>query len=95
MDIDYKAAGSTGDALKILEHYNPKILVADIMLANEDAKPIVEYFKRSCPNSKVVLITSLPGITARSVANELKADGLLLKPFDLSELEEVVKKYVS
>ena len=89
--LDHAAVGSVPEALSFLESHCPSILLVDMLLGNLDAHPVVEYCKKKYPNCKTVLVTALQAAIAKELGMEMKVDNVLLKPFELDELEQLLK----
>jgi len=79
------------DALRVLEHTDPWLLLLDVNLPRMDGRDLVQELKDRRISVKVVIMTGAQD--ARRTAQELGADGYLAKPFDLDELARIVEHH--
>lgn len=82
--------GSEG--LKELKRAPPKLVLLDIMLPDMSAKEIMGAIKsnNNLKNIPIFFLTAISEIEAKKLADDLKATGLILKPFDLNQLDVVL-----
>lgn len=91
--LKYKATSNPEEALQFLKTHCPNILLTDYMFgAGITASPLIEKCRQLYPSCKSVLITTLKESQAEVVARKIGADHLLLKPFDISKLESLLKE---
>lgn len=90
--VEYKAASCKKEGLELLKENCPAILLTDMLLPDGDAKELIEYCKKYHTDCRSILITAIQPCKAREVAEELHIDKLILKPFDIEELETVIKE---
>jgi two-component system response regulator (stage 0 sporulation protein A) len=76
------------ETLKLIQEYEPDIVILDIIMPHLDGIGVLEKLQASSiePRPKIVILTALgqENMTVRSV--ELGADYYILKPFDLEVL---------
>jgi CheY-like chemotaxis protein len=85
----------TGACFQQMEHTLPDLILLDVLLSGEDGGEICRRLKsdertRDIP---VVLLSAHTGL--REKAKGCGANDFLVKPFRLTELREIVKKYLS
>lgn len=81
-------AGSVGEALEKIEALRPELLFLDIELPDGDGFQVLE--KSSARNFEVIFITAYDQYATR--AFKFSATDYLLKPVDIDELQEAVKR---
>jgi two-component system phosphate regulon response regulator PhoB len=86
---------SSGKAIekKILK-YMPDLILLDLWIPGIDGKEITKVLKRDKKLKKIpIVIISALNETGK-ISQEIGADDFLSKPFDLTDLTNVVEKYV-
>ncbi len=78
-------------ALKELKNIKPKLILLDIILPDISGYEVIktlrfEYLYKDLP---IFFLTAVPGSDVEEKAKDLKATGLILKPFDLEQLDIV------
>nr|MDO8115330.1 response regulator [Candidatus Sigynarchaeota archaeon] len=81
--------------VKELLESRPKVLLLDVILPEVDGFTLCKQIKNDAAlsNTKVIFLTAVPETHVRNKMDECKADGYILKPFNLVTLD-VVKKYI-
>lgn len=92
MNISFKSAKNQKEGLTLIKDFCPQILLADLLLGDGDASPIIKYCRENYPKCKSVLMTAMAKSIAEIIANQLKVDHLVYKPFNLDELETLLKR---
>ncbi len=69
------------------------IVIADANIPDVDGLELLDRTKRTHPGKKFIIITSDP--TIENEANQLGADAVLAKPFDIKDLFGIVQKFCS
>jgi len=89
----YSSVGvTTGTkALEELNRWTPRLILLDILLPDISGYEVCEKIKSNKNLKKIPLyfITAIPESDVREKLEETKAEGLLLKPFNFSEFEDV------
>jgi DNA-binding response OmpR family regulator len=85
------------DAAQITTNYSrsnlPDLILLDIWMSGSSGKEVCLRLKKHRLFKKVpILLVSAHQDTAK-IAQEIGADGYLLKPFDINELRSLVKKF--
>jgi CheY-like chemotaxis protein len=85
----------TGACFQQMEHNLPDLILLDVLLSGEDGGEICRRLKsdEQTRHIPVILISAHVGLV--ETAEECGADGLLVKPFRLSELRVMVNKYLA
>ncbi len=82
--------GSEG--LKELKRATPKLVLLDIMLPDMSGEEIMGVIKsnNNLKDIPIFFLTAISETEAKKLADDLNATGLILKPFDLKELDVVL-----
>lgn len=82
------------EALQILEKENIDLIMADIVMPNMNGFELLEVVRNKWPKLPIVLMTGFSGKLAEALAMHQKADGVVSKPFDLSQLQKVFTQFL-
>lgn len=84
------------DGLKLLEADKQgfDLIITDIVMPNVSGVAIISIVKQKYPGVPVIAITGW-GEHPETLAAEAQADLILEKPFDLDELDDVIKDLIS
>jgi len=88
-------ANNIEDALNIAEKCLPDIILIDIIMPDngfEACKRLKNQLGTS--DIPVLMFTVMNNIEYRSKAEEVGADGYIIKPFDVEELIEIICRYL-
>ena len=96
--IGYDVSGGKDgrEAMKLMPQLMPDLTILDINLPLINGDEVAKIFKKDekLKNLKVILMSALrEGLSEKAVASG--ADGYLSKPFELSHLISLAKKYCS
>jgi two-component system cell cycle response regulator DivK len=69
----------------------PQVVLLDIFIPAVDVKDVVNKLRKAEPNLKIVVMSANTNIEQKT--KELGADSFLKKPYDIADLEKVVKDY--
>ena len=89
---DCTTAGSAEQALKLLAGENYELLVSDITMPGMSGLDMIPHVQSSWPNSVVVMISGMQTVESAIDALRLGAFDYVMKPFDLRQVEAVVKR---
>ena len=80
------------EGLKELKRATPKLVLLDIMLPDLSAEEIMGAIKsdNNLKDIPIFFLTAISETEAKKLADELNASGLILKPFDLDQLDVVL-----
>lgn len=79
--------------LEELRNNFPKLILLDIILPDYSGYEICKMIKSDpkLKNIPVFILTAIPGSEVEKHMKEIKADGIILKPFDFSDFEIIFK----
>jgi DNA-binding response OmpR family regulator len=89
--FDVLTAFNGDEALKVLEHIHPDLIILDVVMRRENEG--IEYLpqvKAKSPKSKIIMITGVDDKETIESAKKLGADNYITKPLVLESLESVV-----
>ena len=92
--INHTAAACAEDALDLLSHARPSVLVSDIRLPGLSGLDLLESSRDKFPDIPVVLMTAYADTRTAVDALRGGARDFLLKPFKPDQFIEVVKRYL-
>mgnify|MGYP001026424584 FL=1 len=87
-DFEVFIARDGSEALEILKHHIPNIVLLDIMMPNVDGYQTIEYIKNtdSLKDTKVVFLTAKNKASDIEKGLKLGADKYLTKPFSVKKI---------
>ena len=93
--IKTKTTSSGKETLEIIQYSKPKLILLDILLLNDNGYEICRKIRSNdtLKTIPVYYITAVPKIDVDEKTKETGADGYILKPFDMLEFENLIKKY--
>ncbi|MGB2929508.1 MAG: response regulator [Desulfobacterales bacterium] len=93
---DVVSASDGLDGLKLLETEQQgfDLVVTDLVMPNISGVGLISIIKKKFPDLPVIAITGW-GEHPEALATEAQANRVLEKPFDLSELDTVIKELLS
>ena len=85
------AVYDTSKAIDVINLYSPKLIFLDVNLADSNGYEFCKMLKSNnkFKNILVYFFTGEPESEVALKALEIKADGYLTKPFDLSDFDEI------
>lgn len=89
---DCTTAGSAEEALGVLAGRDFELVVSDITMPGMSGLDMIPHIKRSSPNTVVVMISGMQTMESAIDALRLGAFDYVMKPFDLRQVEAVVKR---
>lgn len=81
------SVGTEDAATQILERVTPSVIITDLMLDGKVCDSLVKTARELHPTAYIILMSARNGLEKFSA----NTDKTLKKPFDLSELDEIVK----
>ncbi len=75
-----------------LEHHSPDLVIADIRLDGESGLELMQNLRQSHPDIPVIIMTAYSDVDSAVKAFQGGAFEFLAKPFDLQEVERLVRK---
>jgi cyclic di-GMP phosphodiesterase len=87
-----EAAGSAEEALDILRKREFQLVISDITMPGMSGLEMLPQAKQISPNTVIVMISGMQTVESAIGALRLGAFDYLMKPFDLRQVEAVVKR---
>ena len=93
---DVVSASDGLDGLKLLESEKQEfdLVITDLIMPNISGVGLISIIKKKYPDIPVIAITGW-GEHPEALATEAQADRVLEKPFDLSELDILIRELLS
>jgi putative nucleotidyltransferase with HDIG domain len=91
-DYDCSKAGSAEQALVRLQDTEFQLVISDITMPGMSGLEMIPHVKKLCPDTVVVMISGMQTVESAIGALRLGAFDYLMKPFDLRQVEAVVKR---
>lgn len=89
--FDVVTAFNGDEALKVLEHIQPELIILDVMMRTEhEGLDYLPQVKKASPGSKIIMITGVDDKEAVESAKKLGADDYITKPLILEGLEKAI-----
>ena len=89
--IQAEEAGGGEEALRLIAHSAPQVVVLDVMMPGMGGLEVLQRVKSTHPNIEVILLTGI-GSTKEGVEGmRLGAFDFLMKPLQIEELIEKIK----
>lgn len=89
---DCSTAGSAEEALEQLARQDFELVVSDITMPGISGLDMIPHVKRMRPNTVVVMISGMQTVESAIGALRLGSFDYVMKPFDLRQVEAVVKR---
>ncbi len=89
---DCTTAGSAEEALERLYQANYDLIVSDITMPGMSGLELIPRVRSMAPNSVVVMVSGMQTVESAIDALRLGAFDYVMKPFDLRQVEAVVKR---
>ena len=95
-NYDVVSASDGLDGLKLLETEKQEfdLVITDLIMPNISGVGLISILKKKFPDIPVIAITGW-GEHPEALATEAQADRVLEKPFDLSELDTLIRELLS
>src|SRR5271156_1942103 len=88
-------AGGVSEALKQIATESFDVLITDLHMPNPgDGFTVVSAMRHSQPNALTLLVSGYPDVQGAMAAILLEADEIVVKPFDIGRLTELVRERV-
>jgi response regulator RpfG family c-di-GMP phosphodiesterase len=92
VELECETAGSAEEALSRLRQSEFRLVISDITMPGMSGLEMVPHVKRISPHTVVVMISGLQTVESAIEAMRLGAFDYVMKPFDLRQVEAVVKR---
>ncbi len=91
--FDAVAAASVTEALRFITAESFDVLITDLHMPNPgDGFTVVTAMRHSQPNALTLLVSGYPDVQSAMAAILLEADEVIVKPFEVSRLAELVRE---
>jgi two-component system chemotaxis response regulator CheY len=84
-------AGSGIEAMRFLHTHHPDFILLDIILPDSNGLDLLESIIKACPDSKVVICSSIGQEVVIQKALDLGAKAYIQKPFTPEKVAEVME----
>lgn len=88
--FDTKMVHSGEDALKAFDHYQPNLILLDLMLPGIDGYQVCREIRAKSP-TPIIMLSAKGEVFDKVLGLEMGADDYMIKPFDSKELVARVK----
>ncbi len=85
-------AESGEEAVEMIDALNPMVIFTDICMPSGDGFSIIDYVRENHPEKYIVIISGYDDFKYAQKAIEKGVHSYLLKPFEIFELEDILKK---
>lgn len=94
-DAGYNVVAMTEsrDVLEKAKKVNPKLILLDLWMPNLSGEEVTKQLKENPETSNIPIIIVSASRHTPDIAKRIGADYFLCKPFDIDELETIVKRY--
>ena len=89
---EVKTAKDGGQAYSAIQMHAPDIVILKLILPGESGFEICERIKQHEEFKPVLILTEIDLESSRTLASRVGADGYMTRPFDPSDLHEIVKE---
>ncbi len=90
---DFLILEEGGQVLPEIKKDDVSFLLLDLNLPDMDGRDVIRQIRNDPETSKVPIIVFTATAWADDIMNKIPIEGVLKKPFDLSELKEVIHRY--
>jgi len=91
--FDIVAAASVAEALKLITTESFDVLITDLHMPNPaDGFTVVTAMRHSQPDALTLLVSGYPDVQGAMAAILLEADEILVKPFEVGKLAELIRE---
>src|SRR5438046_1227947 len=91
-DYDCTTCGSAEEALQFLRMSECALVISDITMPGMNGLDMIPHAKQLAPDTEVVMISGMQTVESAIDALRLGAFDYVMKPFDLRQVEAVVKR---
>lgn len=88
-------SSDTENIVQKVKKYRPALVLMDLWMPGIGGEQLIPILKKDKQTADIPVIVISASKDTKEVAERVGADGFLLKPFDITDLENIVKKYIS
>jgi DNA-binding response OmpR family regulator len=92
---DVKTVSNALEVTSVVDDYSPDLILLDVLLSGLDGRDIAKSLKNKSETKDIPLVMLSASPSIEETVKEVGADGFVAKPFELSDLWEIVNKYAS
>jgi len=89
---EVQTAASGNEALRILQDQTIQVVISDVKMPDLDGIQLLRAIREIGPKVGVIMMTAFATVETAREAFKLGADDFIQKPFDIEELQLIVKK---
>ena len=90
-----EAVGNGKEAIKTCERFHFDVAIIDIELPDTKGTELLDRMKKIRPRMIKIIITGHPSLESAMKAVNERADGYILKPFEVADLLELIKRLLT
>ncbi len=91
--FDVVAMTESRDVLTEAQKLLPKLILLDLWMPNMSGEEVTKQLKQHPKTSTIPIVIISASRHTEDIANRIGADYFICKPFDINELETIVKRY--
>lgn len=89
-------AANGQEALQLAQLYHPEVIISDIMMPEMNGYELLKAIRTIPDLARTVVVLASAGVSKlSSVTTPFKADGYMQKPFNLSQIEQLLQSFGS
>ncbi len=92
--IDFKSFASADEALNVLKHETPQVVVSDIRMPGSSGLDFLQSLHESHPNIPAIIMTAYSDLESAVSAFQGGAFEYLPKPFDINHALELIRRAI-
>lgn len=89
------ALNDSEDVLKTVEEQAPHLILLDLWMPNISGEELTLKLKKQKATKNIPVVIVSASKDTQKIATSAGANGFIVKPFDINDLESLVEKYIS
>ncbi len=85
-------ASGAEETFKLLDNHKPDLLILDLLMPGKTGLDVLKEIKKTHEDIKVLVVTAVNQKAVNEQAKKLGAKAVLYKPFDSTDMAEMVNK---